>query len=137
MNHMKKTRSVRALLAIAALGAVALTAACSPEEIAAVQAHFDSVRASDRFHDAVSDDGLARLRACESNGRYDVVSSNGSYRGAYQFSRSTWNGVAARNYPELRGVDPAGASHFDQDRMARALWAEQGRSPWPHCGKRV
>lgn len=136
MNHLN-TRSVRALLAAALLGTIALTAACTPEEMAAVQAHLDSVQASDRFRDAVSDDGLARLRGCESNGRYDVVSSSGSYRGAYQFSRGTWNGVAARNYPELQGVDPAAASPFDQDRMARALWAEQGRSPWPHCGKRV
>jgi resuscitation-promoting factor RpfB len=85
----------------------------------------------------VSDDGLARLRACESNGRYDVVSSSGAYRGAYQFHRSTWNSIASRHYPELAGVDPAAAMPFDQDRMARALWAEQGRSPWPHCGKRV
>lgn len=131
------TRSLRALLAGAVLGTIAVTAACSPEEIAAVQAHFENVRASDKFYDAISDEGLARLRACESNGRYDVVSANGTYRGAYQFSRSTWNSVASRHYPELRGVDPAAASPFDQDRMARALWAEQGRSPWPHCGKRV
>ena len=102
-----------------------------------MQAHVEWERTADKFRDAISDDGLARLRACEANGRYDIVSSSGSYRGAYQFSRSTWNSVASRHYPELHGVDPAGASPFDQDRMARALWAEQGRSPWPHCGRRV
>ncbi|CAN5436699.1 hypothetical protein BH10ACT3_BH10ACT3_00470 [soil metagenome] len=126
----------RALLVAAAIGAITLTA-CTPEQIAAVQSHFDQVRASDKFYDAVSDDGLARLRACESNGRYDVVSANGSFRGAYQFSPRTWNSVAGEHYPELKGVDPAAASPADQDRMARALWAMQGRSPWPHCGKRV
>jgi len=136
MNHLKN-RSVRVLLAAALMGTIALTAACTPEQIAAVQAHVEWERTADRFRDAISDDGLARLRACESNGRYDVVSSSGTYRGAYQFSRSTWNSVASRHYPELHGVDPAGAGMFDQDRMARALWAEQGRSPWPHCGRRV
>ena len=132
-----KTRSVRALVAAAALGAIAFTAACTPEQIAAVQAHVDFMATADKFQGAVSDEGLARLRACESNGRYDVVSSSGAYRGAYQFHRSTWNSIASRHYPELQGQDPAAAAPFDQDRMARALWAEQGRSPWPHCGKRV
>lgn len=135
MNQLKN-RSVRVLLAAAVMGSIALTA-CTPEQIAAVQAHIEWQRTADKFYDAVSDDGLARLRACESNGRYDVVSASGSYRGAYQFSRGTWNGVAARHYPELHSTDPAAASTFDQDRMARALWSEQGRSPWPHCGKRV
>ena len=135
MNHLKN-RSVRVLLAAAVMGSIALTA-CTPAQIAAVQAHVEFQRSSDRFRDAVSDDGLARLRACESNGRYDIASTSGAYRGAYQFHRNTWNSVASRHYPELHGVDPAAASTFDQDRMARALWAEQGRSPWPHCGKRV
>jgi len=135
MNQLR-TRSVRALFAAAVMGAITLTA-CTPDEIAAWQTHWDAVQASDKFRGAVSDDGLARLRACESNGRYDVVSSSGSYRGAYQFHRGTWNSVASRHYPELHGQDPARAGSFDQDRMARALWAEQGRSPWPHCGKRV
>ena len=131
-----KTRSARVLLAAAALGAVVL-AGCTPEQIAAVQRHQAILRAGDKFHHVVSDAGLARLRACESNGNYRIVSASGAYRGAYQFSRATWNGVAARHYPHLRGVDPAAASPYDQDRMARALWAERGRQPWPHCGKRV
>lgn len=135
MKHLKN-RTLRALVGVAAFGAIALTA-CTPEQIAAVQAHVDSVRASDKFYDVVSDEGLARLRACESNGRYDVVSSSGAYRGAYQFHRGTWNSVASRHYPELQGVDPAAAAPHDQDRMARALWSEQGSRPWPHCGKRV
>ncbi len=136
MKHLKN-RSVRALVTMAALGAIAVTAACTPEEIAAVQAHVDWVRSADKHHDVVSNESLARLRDCESNGNYGIVSSSGAYRGAYQFSRSTWNSVASRHYPELQGLDPAAAEPFDQDRMARALWAEQGRSPWPHCGKRV
>lgn len=133
---LTKTRSARVLLAAAALGAIVL-AGCTPEQIAAVQRHQAMLRAGDKFHHVVSDAGLARLRQCESGGNYRAVSSTGAYRGAYQFSRTTWNGVAAKHYPHLRGVDPVHASPYDQDRMARALWAMSGRTPWPICGKRV
>ncbi|MFN7150862.1 MAG: transglycosylase family protein, partial [Microthrixaceae bacterium] len=54
--------------------------------------------------------GWAALRRCESGGNYGAVSSSGTYRGAYQFSRSTWNSVASRSYPHLVGVDPAAAA---------------------------
>lgn len=127
-----RRRSARVLLSAALLGTFAL-AACTPEDIAAVQA----AQAADKFRHVISDDGLARLRHCESTGNYRAVSRTGTYRGGYQFHRNTWNAVAARHYPHLRGVDPAAAAPWDQDRMARALWAEQGRHPWPHCGRRV
>ncbi len=91
----------------------------------------------DHFAGAISDAGLARLRACESNGNYRVVSSNGRYRGAYQFSQSTWNATARRHYPFLAGIDPASAHTWDQDRMARALWATGGPGHWPVCSRRV
>ncbi len=91
----------------------------------------------DHFAGSVSDAGLARLRACESHGNYGIVSASGKYRGAYQFSQSTWNSVARSHYPFLHGVDPAKARPWDQDRMARALWATAGPGQWPVCSKRV
>lgn len=91
----------------------------------------------DKFAGSLSDAALARLRGCESNGNYSIVSPGGAYRGAYQFSRSTWNAVASRHYPFLVGVDPAAAAPVHQDAMARALYAMQGRSPWPICGRRI
>ena len=131
-----KTRSARVLLAAAALGAIVL-AGCTPEQIAAFKHAQAQAKANDKFHHVLSESGLARLRQCESGGNYQVVSASGAYRGAYQFSRSTWNSVAKQHYPHLVGTDPAAATHYDQDRMARALWAMSGRSPWPVCGKRV
>jgi hypothetical protein len=83
----------------------------------------------------VSDESLARLRNCESGGNYQAVSRSGAYRGAYQFSRATWNSTAAKWAPWLVGVDPAAAHPDEQDNMASALFAEAGRSPWPHCAK--
>ena len=81
-----------------------------------------------------SDAQLYRLRMCEAGNDYGAVSPGGWYRGAYQFDRSTWNGVASRWYSHLLGVDPAAASPGDQDAMARALWNERGWQPWPTCG---
>ena len=91
----------------------------------------------DKFPDAISSDGLFRLRKCESSDNYGAVSRSGSYRGAYQFSQSTWNGTARAHYPELQGINPATAAPWDQDRMARALWANGGPRHWPVCSKRV
>jgi hypothetical protein len=125
----------RALVPMLLLGAVTL-AACTPQQQAAARAVWEANK-SDRFASAISDTGLARLRACESGGDYRAVSSSGAYRGAYQFSRGTWNSVAGKYYPQLRGVDPAAAAPADQDHMARALWATGGPRNWPVCSKRV
>ena len=81
--------------------------------------------------------GLAGLRNCESGGNYGAVNASGTYRGAYQFSRSTWNSVASKSFPHLVGVDPAAAAPADQDAMAQALYASSGSSPWPVCGRHL
>jgi hypothetical protein len=136
MNRKSLTRALAVLLITGGF----VLAACTPEEQAAfsaVMAHQEQQKANDRFAGAVSDDGLARLRQCEAGGSYTSVSSNGLYRGAYQFHRGTWNSTAAKFYPHLQGVDPAAAAPFDQDRMARALWANGGPGNWPVCSKRV
>ena len=91
----------------------------------------------DKFVNVLSENQLSRLRACESGGNYNATSSTGKYRGAYQFSRTTWNSIARMHYPFLEGTDPAQAWAWDQDRMARALWATSGRGQWPHCGRNI
>jgi len=74
---------------------------------------------------------LVCTRRIESNGNYSVVSASGTYRGAYQFSRSTWDSTARHfGRPELVGVDPAAASPPDQDAMALHLYGWQGARPW-------
>jgi len=77
------------------------------------------------------------LRQCESSGNYSIVSANGRYRGAYQFSQATWDWVAGVDHPSLVGVDPSTAAPGDQDTMALALWRLRGWSPWPVCGVRA
>ncbi|MDG2027795.1 MAG: transglycosylase family protein [Acidimicrobiales bacterium] len=77
------------------------------------------------------------LRQCESSGNYSIVSSNGLYRGVYQFSQATWDWVASVDFPSLAGIDPATAAPADQDAMALALWIRQGWNPWPICGQQA
>jgi hypothetical protein len=74
---------------------------------------------------------LLCVRKDESGGNYQAVSPNGLYRGAFQFSQSTWNYAAqAANHPELVGVPPNDASKAAQDTVAVALYALDGERPW-------
>lgn len=134
---MNKRRTVRALVLLGLVGTFTLAAACTPEQQALFRQAWAEEQAKDPFRGAISDAGLARLRACESGGNYGIVSSNGLYRGAYQFSRGTWDSVARRHHPGLIGVDPSRAAPWDQDKMARALWATSGPQNWPVCSRRV
>ena len=74
---------------------------------------------------------LREIAQCESGGDPRAVSSNGLYRGKFQFSRSTWKSVGGR------GADPAEASEAHQDRMALRLYRQSGVAPWPACGAQI
>ena len=124
-------------LTVIAIGLLAFSA-CSPEEDLVWQNVLSSqsqIHTVARSTNAPSDQQLARLRSCESGGNYAAVNSSGSYRGAYQFSRSTWSNVARRVLPDYVGVDPAAAPAPVQDAMARALWSMTGSRSWPVCGR--
>ena len=65
---------------------------------------------------------LACIRQYESGNNY-ADSSNPYYRGAYQFSWSTWASVGGTG-------DPAGASPAEQDMRAEMLVAKDGWGAW-------
>ena len=76
---------------------------------------------------------LVCTRAHESDtaGGYVAVSASGTYRGAYQFSQSTWNSTASHaGWGHLYAVDPITVGVFWQDAMAWHLYGWQGASPW-------
>jgi hypothetical protein len=77
--------------------------------------------------DGVSIETLESIAACESGGDPAVVSSDGSYRGKYQFDYGTWESVGGSG-------DPAAASEAEQDYRAALLYSRSGSSPWPVCG---
>ena len=78
---------------------------------------------------APTGDVWARLRQCESRGRYDINTGNGFY-GAYQFHPRTWRGLG---YPGL----PHQAPPEMQDQAARKLQARSGWGQWPACSRRL
>jgi hypothetical protein len=70
---------------------------------------------------------LQAIAACESGGNPATDTGNGFY-GKYQFTLSTWQSVGGTG-------NPAGASEAEQDRRAAMLYAREGASPWPVCGR--
>jgi soluble lytic murein transglycosylase-like protein len=70
---------------------------------------------------------LDAIAACESGGDPTAVSSDGTYRGKYQFDYGTWESVGGHG-------DPAAASEAEQDYRAALLYTQSGSSPWPVCG---
>lgn len=75
----------------------------------------------------VSLETLNAIASCESGGDPTAVSSDGTYRGKYQFDYGTWESVGGHG-------DPAAASEAEQDYRAALLYARSGSSPWPVCG---
>jgi hypothetical protein len=75
----------------------------------------------------VSIETLESIASCESGGDPTAVSSDGSYRGKYQFDYGTWESVGGTG-------DPAAAPEPEQDYRAALLYAQSGSSPWPICG---
>jgi soluble lytic murein transglycosylase-like protein len=70
---------------------------------------------------------LEAIASCESGGDPTAVSSDGTYRGKYQFDRGTWASIGGSG-------DPAAAPEIEQDYRAALLYQRAGSSPWPICG---
>ncbi len=75
----------------------------------------------------VSISTLEAIASCESGGDPTAVSSDGTYRGKYQFDYGTWGSVGGSG-------DPAAAPEAEQDYRAALLYGRSGSSPWPICG---
>ena len=71
---------------------------------------------------------LKLIAQCESGGNPRAISRGGTYRGKFQFSRSTWRSLGGRG-------DPAKASERTQDRIALKLYRKSGTKSWPACGR--
>jgi hypothetical protein len=80
-----------------------------------------------RLPGGVSIETLESIASCESGGDPTIVSSDGNYRGKYQFDYGTWESVGGHG-------DPAAAPEVEQDYRAALLYSRSGSSPWPVCG---
>lgn len=76
------------------------------------------------YHDGLNWPALAQ---CESGGDPRRVSSNGSYRGLYQFTMGAWASVGGSG-------DPINASSSEQTYRAQLLYRRSGDGVWPVCG---
>jgi hypothetical protein len=72
-------------------------------------------------------DTLEAIASCESGGDPRSVSSDGAYRGKYQFDTGTWASMGGSG-------DPAEAPEAEQDYRAALLYKQAATSPWPVCG---
>jgi TolA-binding protein len=77
--------------------------------------------------DGVSISTMEAIASCESGGDPAAVSSDGTYRGLYQFDYGTWESVGGSG-------DPAAAPAAEQTYRAALLYSRSGSSPWPVCG---
>ncbi|WP_103339397.1 transglycosylase family protein [Amycolatopsis sp. CA-126428] len=68
----------------------------------------------------------AKLRMCESSGRYATNTGNGYY-GAYQFDLPTWRSVGGQGRPDQ-------AAAAEQDYRALYLYRMRGWQPWQCAG---
>jgi hypothetical protein len=71
---------------------------------------------------------LRKIAECESGGDPRAVSSDGRYRGKFQFTRSTWRRLGGEG-------DPAKAPEWQQDKLALKLYRSEGVDPWGACGR--
>ena len=70
---------------------------------------------------------LEAIAACESGGDPGANTGNGFY-GKFQFTLQTWRSVGGTG-------NPATAGEAEQNRRAAMLYAREGASPWPVCGR--
>jgi hypothetical protein len=70
---------------------------------------------------------LEAIAACESGGNPGTNTGNGFY-GKFQYTLETWQSVGGSG-------NPATASEAEQNRRAAMLYAREGASPWPVCGR--
>lgn len=70
-----------------------------------------------------------RTSECESGGDPKAIGGGGSFRGAFQFMKSTW-----RASPKSPGGDPIRYTYRTQAVVAVALKKRDGAGHWPVCG---
>ena len=69
----------------------------------------------------------AGIVMCESGGNYGALNPSSGAGGAYQILPSTWALYGGQGLPH-------NASPAEQDRIAAAIWADSGSSPWVCAG---
>jgi Transglycosylase-like domain len=147
---------MRRRILVAALAALPLAAACTPQEIQRWRAwHAADPAAAEAFADDVAAERAAptpepqaaqaeeadappaepaggvwdRLAECESGGDWNISTGNGYY-GGLQFSKGSWEAVGGTGYPHEH-------SRAEQISRAERLLDIQGWGAWPSCSRQI
>jgi hypothetical protein len=123
-EHVRLSRRYAAVSGRPARGAARRARTMSPRALRAANRR---LRADVRELDVAIPPILYRVAQCESHGDPRAIGGGGTFRGALQFMRSTWESVGGRG-------DPAAAPLEEQLRRGAILMARSGASPWPVCG---
>ncbi len=132
---LKKFLAATPLLALLAF--VAITAPGARGSTGAERPHGAKITKSKPIYDGVWKRNVSpqnkrwarRVSECESGRNPNALGAGGTYRGAFQFSRSTW--VTS---PQSPGGDPVAYSYRTQAFVAVRLRTRDGDGHWPNCG---
>jgi hypothetical protein len=116
-----------AALGLSANGASSGSTGSGQESAGASQGSSGGSQSGSQGGGSTANGTLEGIAQCESGGDPSAVSSDGQYRGKYQFTRETWQANGGSG-------DPAWASEAEQDRVAQRLYSQSGASSWPSCG---
>jgi hypothetical protein len=105
---------------------LAVDGVAGPQTLVALGLTTEEARSAAAATQPTTDGTLERIAHCESGGNPRAVSADGTYRGKYQFDRTTWQQMGGEG-------DPADAAEAEQDRIAAKLLAQRGTAPWPSC----
>lgn len=121
----------------AAAAEAAAAEAAAAEAAAAQSPTNDYGIAGSAYTGAYYDPAYEATRQCivakESGGNYGIVSSNGMYHGAYQFSQGTSDAAAQKmGRPDLVGVPASQWTRAEQDEAFWVTWNHgAGSGNWP------
>jgi Transglycosylase-like domain/Putative peptidoglycan binding domain len=117
--------TARAVRRFQAQNGLGVDGVAGPQTLAALGITIHTGSAGHRWSGDVSAE-LAKIAQCESGGDPQAVSSDGRFRGKYQFDLQTWRQIGGSG-------DPAQAPEATQDQLAAKLLRERGTAPWPNC----
>jgi hypothetical protein len=128
---------LRVTIALVALGALLALLPSLSQAKAAERPHGNPIKKARPIYDGlwrrkVSPEHTRwarRVATCETGRDPDALGAGGQYRGAFQFSLSTW-----RNAPQTPGGDPVAYSYRTQAFVAVRLMTRSGKGQWPNCG---
>ncbi|MFV0308561.1 MAG: transglycosylase family protein [Desertimonas sp.] len=118
--------------ALAALAAIPLLGACTPQDFVAWRTGLPGGVAAGGDAQPAAWTVWDDLAECESGGDWAIDTGNG-YHGGLQFAAGTWRGFGGQEF----AATAAGATREQQIVVAERVRDEQGWGAWPSCARQL